>query len=133
MTLRSLAFALAAGGLLLAGCSSDPIVVVVSSQTSAPGTTQQALTESDFLELAHEIPYFAKGIDAGLGDSVVAVGKSICGIYEGNATETDEAVFAASVKLLITGDNVEAKDAGGFVTYSLAAFCPDQYPRLPSV
>lgn len=81
------------------------------------------ISEAEFLDLVRDFSMFEGASDG----SLIELGQSTCEVMEAGG---DDGWFY-NVKNL-TDNGMDAQEAGGLITYSVAAFCPDQMSKLPS-
>lgn len=86
-----------------------------------------AISESEFLKKAHALDTYADA-DASYDTRIVETAHNVCDAMKGEA-EPDVA-WVRTVGAMTDG-GMDAGDAGAFITYSVAAYCPDQLERLP--
>lgn len=102
---------IAAGVLLvlaLAGCSSAPA----------------ALPEAKFFELSHEISDLFASMD---NETLTEIGKGACDILDAGGDDG----WLLAVKTF-TDQDIDAKDAGMFITYAASTYCPGSMDSFPS-
>lgn len=106
----------------LAGCASGS--PAVTSQTTAPSPT--SLTEAQFLELAGGMPFFA---DAERSNPQSFAG-ALCTVFDPSKGGDPSSLWREAIGASVNA-GLDAEDAGRFLVYAVATYCPQEYKYLP--
>lgn len=99
--------------------------VAIAIAMTGCASSQGTISESEFLAHSKDLSEFS-GVGDGFDSRIIDAGKGVC-----RALKADTPDPWASTVAGLTKAGMDANEAGQFIVYSTAAFCPDQADKLP--